>query len=199
MLEDIGLIKAIITLFIIIDPLGNIPIFITLTEGSNPKKRKRIYHTTTVVSFALLLVFTLLGKQILTIFGISLGAFMIAGGVLLLIISIKVIVFGERRAHVYSPDIGAVPMACPLLVGPGTIATTILLLQTTNLFITLIAVLVNFFIIWLVLKFVEPIYKFLGRVGAAVIARVLAIFLTAVAIGFITEGITSMLQMYQIL
>jgi len=191
MLEHVGLIKAIVALFVIIDPLGNIPIFITLTASSNLKKRRKIYHTATLVSFVLLVVFALLGQQILAIFGISLDTLMIAGGVLLLIISIKVLVFGERRGYLTSPDVGAVPMACPLLVGPGAIMTTILLLQTTGLLITLIAVLVNFFIIWLVLNFVEPIYKFLGRVGAAVIARVLTIFIAAIAISFITEGLTN--------
>lgn len=186
------LIKAIISLFVIIDPFGNVPIFISLTQKATVAKRNKIFRTATSVSLILLLVFALAGQQILSLFGVSLHAFMIAGGLLLLAISMKIIIVGEKEKSV-TEEIGAVPIATPLLIGPGAITTTIVLMLTSGVFITLVSILVNYLIIFIVLKFIDRIYKFLGKIGAVVIARIMAMFLTAIAIGFIMEGLQKML------
>jgi multiple antibiotic resistance protein len=186
------LIKAIISLFVIIDPFGNVPIFISLTQKATVAKRNKIFRTATTVSLILLLVFAIAGQQILSLFGVSLNAFMIAGGLLLLAISMKIIIVGEKEKSV-TEDIGAVPIATPLLIGPGAITTTIVLMLTSGVFITLVSILVNYLIIFVVLKFIDRIYKFLGKIGAVVIARIMAMFLTAIAIGFIMEGLQKML------
>jgi len=186
------LIKAIISLFVIIDPFGNVPIFISLTQKATVAKRNKIFRTATSVSLILLLVFALAGQQILSLFGVSLHAFMIAGGLLLLAISMKIIIVGEKEKSV-TEEIGAVPIATPLLIGPGAITTTIVLMLTSGVFITLVSILVNYLIIFIVLKFIDRIYKFLGKIGAVVIARIMAMFLTAIAIGFIMEGFQKML------
>jgi len=185
------LIKAIVSLFVIIDPFGNVPIFISLTQKATMAKRNKIFRTATSVSLILLLVFALAGQQILSLFGVSLHAFMIAGGLLLLAISMKIIIVGEKEKSV-TEEIGAVPIATPLLIGPGAITTTIVLMLTSGVFITLVSILVNYLIIFVVLKFIDRIYKFLGKIGAVVIARIMAMFLAAIAIGFITEGIQKM-------
>jgi multiple antibiotic resistance protein len=177
---------------VIIDPFGNVPIFISLTQKATVAKRNKIFRTATTVSLILLLVFAIAGQQILSLFGVSLNAFMIAGGLLLLAISMKIIIVGEKEKSV-TEDIGAVPIATPLLIGPGAITTTIVLMLTSGVFITLVSILVNYLIIFVVLKFIDRIYKFLGKIGAVVIARIMAMFLTAIAIGFIMEGLQKML------
>lgn len=191
----LDLIKAVISLLVIIDPLGNVPIFISLTQKATVKKRTKIFRTATTVSLILLLVFAVAGQQIISLFGVSLNAFMIAGGLLLLAISMKIIIVGEKEKSV-TEEVGAVPIATPLLIGPGAITTTIVLIHTSGFLITLISILINFLIIFVVIKFIDRIYKFLGKVGAVVIARIMAMFLAAIAIGFITEGIQNTFSLF---
>lgn len=195
MIEDFSyeLLKAVIALFIIVDPIGNVPIFISLTENLSKDERKSAFYTATWVALALLLAFALAGQQVLNVFGISLHSFMIAGGLLLLVLAINILLFGgwKEKEKVVSPkSVGAVPIACPLLVGPGAITTTILILQTSGIVVTLIAVVIIFALIWVILRLIEPIYKVLGETGAAVIARIMAIFIAAIAVGFVINGIT---------
>lgn len=183
------LVKAVIALFIIVDPLGNVPIFITLTEKMSKNDRKSAFHIATWVAFALLVVFAITGQQLLQFFGISLYSFMIAGGILLLVLAIKILISGWHERLLSPKSVGAVPIACPLLVGPGAITTTIVILQTAGIVATLLAVLIIFIFTWVILRFIEPIYKFLGETGSVVIARIMAMFLAAIAVGFIIQGI----------
>ncbi len=192
MIEDfvVDVLKVSLALFIIVDPLGNVPIFIGLTEGMSLEQRRKAFQTATIVSLILLLVFALLGQQILEVFRISPQSFMIAGGLLLLVIAVKLLIFGGWEEKKTLPEsVGAVPIATPLLVGPGAITTTIVMLQSSGLLVTLVSVLVIFFTIWLVLHFIERINRFLGTTGATVIARIMAIFIAAIGVGFIIDGV----------
>lgn len=182
--------KAVIALFIIVDPLGNVPIFIGLTENMSNSERKKTFRVAVIVSFILLMVFAILGQQLLAIFGISIYSFMVAGGILLMVIAIKILVFGGWEERAIPPEsVGAVPIACPLLAGPGAITTTIVILQTSGIIVTVLSVLIISLIVWLIFNFIGPIHSFLGKTGSAVIARVMAIFIAAIAIGFIVEGL----------
>jgi len=188
------LMKGIITLFVIVDPLGNVPIFISLTERMSRDEKHKAFHTATFTGLILLLSFAVAGQQMLNFFGITVHSFMIAGGILLLIISVRLLISGGWQEQAFSPEsIGAVPIACPLLVGPGAITTTVLNIQTMGIVITTASVLIVFAIVWLTLRFIDPIYRFLGRVGSLVIARVMAMFIAAIAIQYILEGITHVL------
>jgi multiple antibiotic resistance protein len=183
--------RAIIALFIIVDPLGNIPIFIGLTEKIEPSQRKKVYNIATLVGFILLLVFALLGQEILIIFGLSIFAFEIAGGILLLIIAIRILISGSTQAGAESPEsLGAVPIAMPLLVGPGAITTTIFNLQAYGIAIAVIAVVVVLAITWVILRFISGIYRFLGKTGSLVIARVMALLIAAIAVQYMLTGAT---------
>jgi multiple antibiotic resistance protein len=185
------LVKAIIALFIIVDPLGNIPIFIGLTEKIEPSQRKKIYNVAVLVGVILLLVFAFLGQEILNIFGLSIYSFEIAGGILLLIISIRILVSGTMRENVESPEsLGAVPIAMPLLVGPGAITTTIFNLQAYGTAIAIAAVVVVLAITWIILRFINGVYRILGKTGSLVIARVMALLIAAIAIQYILTGAT---------
>ena len=184
------LVKGIIALFIILDPLGNIPIFVGLTKEMSREDKKKIFRTATLVGLVLLLCFALAGNEVFRFFGITINSFMIAGGILLLIIAIKILIFGGWKEMIVSPEsIGAVPIAMPLLVGPGAITTTILTLQSSGIIVTLVSVIINFGIVWGVFRFIDPIYKFLGKTGSLVIARILAMFIAAIAVGYILEGL----------
>ena len=187
----IGLARAIIALFIIVDPFGNIPIFVGLTENMQAKQKSKVYNTATLVGIILLLVFAVTGQEIFMLFGLSIYSFEIAGGILLLIISIRILVTGSMHENVESPEsIGAVPIAIPLLVGPGAITTTIFNLQTFGIITTVISVLVVLTVTWVILRFIDKIYGVLGKTGSLVIARVMALLIAAIAIQYILNGVT---------
>ncbi len=162
-----------------------------LTEKIEPSKRKRIYNTAVLVGFILLLVFAFLGQELLNIFGLSIYSFGIAGGILLLIIAMRILVSGNIKEEVDSPEsLGAVPIAIPLLVGPGAITTTIFNLQTYGALAAILAVIVVLSVTWVILHYIGTIYRVLGKTGALVIARVMALFIAAIAIQYIITGIT---------
>jgi len=194
--------KAIVALFIIVDPFGNIPIFIGLTESVPETQRKKIYNTAVLVGTILLLVFAFTGQEILNLFGLSIYSFEVAGGILLLIISIRILISGTRETAPESPEtIGAVPIAIPLLVGPGAITTTIFSLQTntpifgvaTATLLTILAVLVVLLLTWVTLRYIDGVYKILGKTGSLIIARVMALLIAAIAVQYILTGVTHFL------
>lgn len=184
------MVKAVITLFIIIDPLGNIPIFISLTKGLAKEDRQRAFRNAVSTGFILLIFFALIGERIFVFFGISLHSFMIAGGILLLIISIRILVRGEWEKNSTAPErVGVVPIGFPLLVGPGAITTTILTLQTSGVMITIIAVLLVFVVVHIILGLIDCIYSFLGASGSLVISGLMALLTAAIGIQYILDGI----------
>ena len=186
-----NLVKAVLALFIVVDPFGNIPIFIGLTEKMERQQRKRVFHSATLIGFILLLVFALAGQQILAFFNISLYSFMIAGGVLLLIIAVKLLIEDEWKQPVGSLEkLSSVPIAMPLLVGPGAMTTTMLNFQAFGIIITVAAVAIVFLIVWVVLKLIDPIHRFMGKAGAAIVTRVMALLIAAIAVQYIINGIT---------
>jgi multiple antibiotic resistance protein len=183
--------RAMIALFIVVDPFGNIPIFMGLTENATDAERTKTFNTAILISVILLLVFAFTGTGILTIFGISIYSFYVAGGILLLIIAIRILITGSMHEDAESPEsLGAVPIAMPLLVGPGAITTTILDLQTYSVTITVLAVLIVLAITWVILRFINQIYKLLGKTGSLVIARVMALLIAAIAVQYILTGVT---------
>jgi len=183
--------RAIIALFIIVDPFGNIPIFVGLTEGIPDAQKKKVYDTAVLVGTALLLVFAFAGQGILSLFGLSIYSFEIAGGILLLIISIRILISDSMHEKVESPEsIGAVPIAIPLLVGPGAITTIIVDLHVYDIVIAILAVLIVLSSTWAILRYINNIYKFLGKTGSIVISRVMALLIAAIAVQYILTGIT---------
>ena len=186
--------KATIALFIIVDPFGNIPIFVGLTEKVQDAQKKKVYNTATIVGVILLLVFAFAGTGILSLFGLSIYSFEVAGGILLLIIAIRILISGSMQENVESPEsIGAVPIAIPLLVGPGAITTTIFNIQQYDTIIAILAVLVVMAATWIILRYISKVYKFLGKTGSLIIARVMALLIAAIAVQYILTGVTHFL------
>jgi len=182
--------RAVIALFIIVDPLGNIPIFVGLTDKMSDAQRKKTYNTAVLVGAALLLVFAFTGQEILTLFGLSIYSFEVAGGILLLIIAIRILISGFHETAESPESLGAVPIAIPLLVGPGAITTTIFNLQSYGTPITIFSVVIVLALTWVILKFINGIYKILGKTGSVVIARVMALLIAAIAVQYILTGVT---------
>ena len=157
-------------------------------------QKKKVYNTATIVGVILLLVFAFTGTGILSLFGLSIYSFEVAGGILLLIIAIRILISGSTQENVESPEsIGAVPIAIPLLVGPGAITTTIFNIQQYDTIIAILAVLVVMAVTWIILRYISRVYKFLGKIGSLVIARVMALLIAAIAVQYILTGVTHFL------
>ena len=181
--------EAFITLFVIMDPVGNLPIFISLTKGMPIKEIKRNANNSVFVAGVLLFVFLFLGIKIFDFFGINLNSFQIGGGIILLMMGIMY-VFGTSLKFVKShgSDL-SVPIGTPLLTGPGVITTTIILVKENGTFVTVIAALLTLLATWLILINSVRLYKILGANWIDVISRIMGIILAAIAVEFITRGI----------
>jgi multiple antibiotic resistance protein len=191
----LNLAKAILALFIIVDPFGNIPIFMSLTEKMPKEQKRKVFNTATLVGFILLLAFAFAGQEIFSIFGVPIFSFEVAGGILLLIIAIRILISGSLMEMNESPEsIGAVPIAMPLLVGPGAITTTIFNLQAYGVAVTALSVFAVLILTWAILRYVDKVYIFLGKTGALVIARVMALLIAAIAIQYVLFGVTHFLE-----
>jgi len=183
------ILRATVALFIIVDPVGLVPVFSALTKDLPKPEKKRMFRNIVYTGSALLLLFALAGQQLLLLFGISLQSFMIAGGMLLLLLSVEILLRGERVQKTPGEDVGIVPIAFPLLVGPGAITTTMISIQSYGLEVAIPSILIVMFLTWVVLRLTDRINRLLGRTGSAVVARVMAVFIAAIAIQFIIDGI----------
>jgi multiple antibiotic resistance protein len=193
-------IVAFVTFFVIIDPIGLLPIFIALTSGFSVKERRRIAATATVIAFGVLILFGLAGEVVLTVVGIGLPAFRISGGVMLFMIALEMLF--ERRTDrrsktaqdteaTYDPSI--FPLATPLMAGPGAMATVVLLSARAEdsagqvvVFASAGAVLALCFFLFLTAGVVK---KLLGRTGLKLVTRLFGVLLGALAVQFILDGL----------
>jgi len=185
-----SLVKASITLFVVIDPVGIIPLLVGLTKDMNENEKKRTFRLAFYVSLILLVVFAILGQQIMLFFGISVYSFKIAGGILLLLLSLEILFTGEGSIKISSKEeLGAVPLAFPLLVGPGAITTTIVAIQSSGIIIGLGSIAIASIFTYLVLVSAEKIYFILGKTGSQVVAKVNSSIIAAIAIQYILTGV----------
>ena len=186
------LLKSTIALFVVIDPVGNVPLFIALTEKLGKTERNSILKIAVITAAILLFTFAVAGTQIFFVFGITISSFMIAGGILLFIIAIELLTHGFWRFGTglgTTGESGIVPLAFPLLAGPGAITSVIISFQTAGLIVTIMSISIVIGLTYLVLKLVNPINRLLGKRGSMIITRVFAILIAAIAIQYIVQGI----------
>lgn len=180
--------KSLIALFIITDSPGNLPFFLGLTEGETLEEKRKIFGVATATGLILLLTFLFAGLAILDLFDVTLNDFKIAGGILLLLIAVEVMMRGRLNIE-HKEDMGVVPMGCPLLVGPGAITTSIVLLKLYGYAVVMSAIAACFVLIWLVLYYADFIHNILGKNGSLILTKVASILIAAIAVQFIRQGI----------
>ena len=190
MIHTVELIGSIIALFVIVDPLGNVPIFLGLTQQTDSDGRKRVFKMALITALVLLIVFAVSGKLILDVLVIDISSFRIAGGLLLLILATKILIYGTwEEKSILSESTGAVPIAFPLLAGPGAITNVIVINESAGLLVVLVSIGAVMGITGLILAGIDRIHRLLGVVGSIVIARIMAVFIAAIAIQYIIEGL----------
>ena len=183
------LLKSMISLFVVVNPIGKVPLFVTLTERMEKQNKKLVSKNAIITTAVLLTVFAVAGIQLLSIFGISIYSFMVAGGILLFIISIEFLTHGEWRysGSSLSGDSGIVPLAFPLLAGPGAITTVMISLQAYGWIVSIISIVFVVLVTYLVLHVENPLLKILGSRGSTVTTRIFAIFLAAIAVQYVVK------------
>jgi len=187
-----SILKHTIALFVVIDPIGTVPLFIALTENMKKEERRAVSKVAVITAAVLLILFAVAGTQILSIFGITVFSFMIAGGVLLFIVSIELLTHGAWRfGDTVSGESGVVPLAFPLLAGPGAITSVIISFQAAGLLVTILSIAIVIGATYIILLLVNPIYRVLGRRGSMIITRVSAVLVAAIAVQYIVLGLRS--------
>ncbi len=190
--------EAILALFAIVDPVGNIPMFMHISEHVPDGKANKAFNTAVGVAIIILLIFCFAGNWILdNIFHISIADLQLAGGVLLLIIAIDHLIFGTLKKSVTvngqasAVELGCVPMACPLLAGPGAMVTSLTTFQseTAGPMRAVVAIFVIFALVWIITRFLGPIHKLLGRLFCMVFSKVMCLFIAAIGVHMIMSGL----------
>ena len=206
MVELIGLkitdelLRAIVGIFVIVDPIGSVGIFLSVTNGFTQIKKEKAARFAGITVAAVLVIAALMGQAILDLFGIRLAAFSVAGGILFLILAVEMIRGeGASQFHKLSkrseqlPAAAIVPLGVPLMAGPGAISTVILSSPgsanwfETTILISSIAVLG--IVTWLCFSYAQYIGKLIGDIGIQLISRIMGLILAALAVEYMVKGI----------
>ena len=177
-------------MFVAVDAVGILPLFMHLTEGVDPRAVRRIIVQSMITALAVALVFLAVGRWIFHYLGITVADFLIAGGILLFTISvIDVITVEKRVAQVDADSLGAVPIGVPLIVGPAVLTTIFVLVGEYGVAPTVAATVVNIVIAGAVFWLAGPIHQVLGRSGSRALSKLAGILLAAIAVMMVRKGI----------
>lgn len=179
-----------VPLFVAVDALGLLPVFMGLTQELPRARIRRIIFESVITAMIVALAFLFIGKGILTLLGITVADFMIAGGALLFVLSLSDLIAAEkRRLQADQEEVGAVPLGVPLMVGPGVLTTTILLINQYGMIPTVSATIVNIVIAGMVFWMSGSINRILGRAGTRTISKLSSLILAAIGVMMVRKGI----------
>ena len=180
--------QAFIPLFVAIDPIGLAAVFLGLGQAVAPEKRQRIADQAIWTGGAVALGFLLLGQTIFSALGISGSDFQIAGGAILFILAARDLIQPVAEPEKLPDDFGVVPLGMPLIAGPASIATLLLLARSLGLWYTLAALGVNLAIVVLVLHYSDWLGRRIGPTGMRAISKIISMLLAAIAVAMIRQG-----------
>ncbi len=193
--------EVFIPLFVMIDPFASLALYISLTSNMDENEKKKTRYESTIYGFVILLFFAFAGDYILSLFGISIEALEIAGGILILLIGIEMVREGDKpkiskkgeESFQESGDVGIVPLATPMLAGPGAISLIIILMKTYNYILVLISMVLVFLTVYIFFLYADKVFKLIGLKGTRAFTRILGLLVAAFAIQYILNGISGWL------
>jgi multiple antibiotic resistance protein len=198
--------KIFIALIALVNPLGVLPMFISLTQDFDSAQKQRAIRTAAFTVVAVITTCALLGEQIIKFFGISTASLQVAGGLLILLMSLSMLnaqpsgaksTAEERDEAEHKDTIGVVPLGIPLLTGPGAMSTVIVLAGKAHHASDYAALIgsgvVIAALVWLTLQMAEPIARVMGRTGINIATRIMGLLVAAVAVEFIVDGLVVMM------
>lgn len=192
-------IEVFVTLFVIMDPPGTLPVFLSLTGGRPPDVRRRLAGQAVLVAFFVITVFALFGQSILNYLGITLPAMQAAGGLLLLLVALELLTGkAEEPSPTANVNVALVPLGTPLLAGPGAIVATIVFVRQVDgaweavaLAAGIVAVHV---VLWLFMRFSVGIIRVLRDSGVTLITRIAGLLLSAIAVQLVADAVTAFIE-----
>jgi len=192
--RDIGL--GFIPIFVAIDPIGLLPFILALTQDMEPFERPRVIRYAMLTAFLLGLAFVFIGKGIFFVLGVEVADFLVAGGLILLVLSIRHLMTGklvELQANAARGMVGIVPIGTPLVVGPAVLTTLLLLTQQYPLAAVLIAFILNLLVTWIVFAQANRVARLLREQGLRATSQIASLLLAAIAVMMIRKGIIEIL------
>jgi len=185
-------ILSFIPIFVAVDAIGNIPLFVGLVEGMSKKQKHRIIIESIATATLLAVLFMWLGKFVLSLLGITIPDFQIAGGALLFIISVRLLLPGTQKSILsngHDKDVGVFPLGTPLITGPAVLTTTLMMLDSFGPMPTFVSLIINMFIVWVTLIKSDLIIKLIGANGTRAFSKIMYILLAAIAVMMVRRGI----------
>lgn len=182
-----------VPLFVAMDAIGILPLYLGLTTGVEAQKRRRIVWEAFLTALVVAFFFILLGKTIFRLMGITISDFMVAGGVLLFLIATADLLSGHKVAREVE-TLGVVPLGVPLVVGPAVLTTGLMLADVHGLWITALAVLVNLVITMGVFLTAGFWYRLLGEAGSKALSKVASLILAAIAVMMVRRGLVEIVE-----
>lgn len=185
--------QAFIPLFVAIDPIGLAAIFLGLAPGMDRTQRHRIADQATWTGGLVALGFLFLGQTVFKALGISVGDFQIAGGLILFILAAKDLIQSPAEPEKLPPDFGVVPLGMPLIAGPASITTLLVLAQSAEVGLgpTLVALALNLALVMVALHYSEALARRIGATGLRAISKIISMLLAAIAVAMIRQGLRS--------
>lgn len=179
-----------IPLFVAVDAIGVLPLFMNLTEDIEQSKIKNIIIQSMITALIVALAFIAVGTATLKLLGISVADFMIAGGTLLFVISIRDLLSTEKKNYAIDLEsMGAVPIGVPLITGPAVLTTSMLLINEHSLFITSLAIITNILIAGAIFFMAPLINRIIGKTGSKTVSKITSLLLAAIGVMIIRRGI----------
>lgn len=191
-----------VTLFVIMDPPGIVPIYLALTGAMDQRQRNRAALQATCLSLGVITLFALLGQQIINYLGIDLAALQGAGGLLLLLVSLELLTGqADEAPNQATSNIALVPLGTPLLAGPGAIVAVILFVQqapsTIDYLWVALAIIIIHVVIYLVMRFSGFLVRVLRRGGIEVLTRISGVLLAAIAVQLMADAVMGYVEIFQ--
>jgi multiple antibiotic resistance protein len=184
-------ILTFIPIFVAVDAIGNIPLFISLVEGTTKKQRNKIVMDSVTTATIVAILFMFVGKWVLRFIGITIPDFQIAGGVLLFVISMRLLLPGAQKVflnNTHGKDVGVFPLGTPLITGPAVLTTTLMMRDSFGVMPTFVSLVLNMLITWLTLAQADSIIKFMGSSGTRAFSKIMYILLAAIAVMMVRRG-----------
>jgi multiple antibiotic resistance protein len=178
-----------VPLFIVIDALGILPVVISMGQDMSRRENHKMIHVATITATVVGLVFLFFGQLILRAMGISVGSFAIAGGLVLLVLSITYMTTGRMMQVIKEEMVAVVPIGTPLTVGPATITTLLLLATQFPLYMVLVSFALNMLIAWAIFIVGGQVARFFGQGGLKAVSKVFSLLLAAIAVTMIIHGL----------
>jgi len=190
MLKDFFL--ALIPIFVAVDAIGVLPIFVALTENLKEPDKRRIIIQSMITAFCLAAGFILLGKFVFKVLGITVGDFMVAGGTVLFCLAISDIINPVKNRRIPTQEVAAVPLGTPLIVGPAVLTTSMVIIPQYGYAATFTSIVVNILFAGLVFKSSDYLVRVLGDAGSKALSKIMSLLLAAIAIMMVRKGLTEL-------